>query len=213
MSSTRISPLPDTPRMLAQPDALRAELGTSVSDGDLTGLLVQATGLIEAYLFRPLLMADYLDVFRFPGDVRPMLVQARPVMAVAGIKINGVDLDLDGLDIDLAAGIIYPPACGFSGCCYGPNRVSITYTAGFVVAGMKDGDGTPLPPTLPSHIERACLDTAKAIYHAGDRDPLVRSESEQGIGSTSYLDPDPSNGGLPASAAAMLAPWRGSGIR
>lgn len=228
MSSVRISPLPETPYTLADVATLQAELG-GTADG-LAGYLQQATALIETFISRPLGKADYLDTFRLNGHARRSLTLGRfPVLSVASLSIDGADWALDSLDLDPNSGLLYPPGfgCGagagdgLSTCGYAlastpawcGYRITVGYSAGYVLPGMVDDDGgAQLPPTLPADLVRACLDTAKALYHARDRDPLVRSETEQGIGSTSWLDPDAAAGGLPRNVAAMLGSYRRVGL-
>jgi hypothetical protein len=76
-------------------------------------------------------------------------------------------------------------------------KVVITYAAGYV-----------LLTDTPQDLERACIATLGAIYAGRGRDPRVRSEAADGVGSVSYLDPKAGAEALPVEAAALLGPYR-----
>jgi hypothetical protein len=68
--------------------------------------------------------------------------------------------------------------------------------------------GYTLLTDLPQDIERACLIVLQAIHSSRGRDPHIRSESADGVGSVSYLDPRSVSDALPAQAITLLQPWR-----
>lgn len=77
------------------------------------------------------------------------------------------------------------------------NVVAVTYVGGFT-----------LLTDLPQDIERACLIVLSAIHSSRGRDPHIRSEAADGVGSVSYIDPRAASDGLPAHATTLLQPWR-----
>ena len=80
--------------------------------------------------------------------------------------------------------------------------VQITYDTGWQLLTDEAGVG------LPHDLERACLEVIKAGYYARGRDPMLRSESVEGIGSSSYMDPRGGSHGLPPQASALAEPYR-----
>jgi hypothetical protein len=77
-------------------------------------------------------------------------------------------------------------------------RTTIRYTAGYTL----DGAQRNVPPDL----ERACIIIVKALFHARDRDPALRSETLEDVGSFAW-----STGmsrAIPPDAAAILAGFR-----
>ena len=78
-------------------------------------------------------------------------------------------------------------------------KVVITYSAGYT-----------LLTDTPQDLERACLVTLAAIHAARGRDPRLRSETADGVGSVAYLDPRAGAEALPVEAAALLMPYRKS---
>jgi hypothetical protein len=75
--------------------------------------------------------------------------------------------------------------------------LQVTYAAGYT-----------LLTDLPQDLERACLDLCATIWASRGRDRSLRSESADGVGSVSYLDPRDSAGGLPQAIADALASYR-----
>lgn len=207
MTTIATAQAPDT--LLAALDDLKAELqNASFEDPALTGYLRQASAMATSFVGAPILLNSYRDVLRLErSPQREILLGRRPVVAIDTITADGQDLtdEIDpGSDLDPDAGILHAP-----GGCHGwRGRIVVNYRAGYLGPGMDAPDGLSAPG-LPADISRAVLITARALFYAPSRgDPQLRSESEQGIGSTSWLDPDGSAGGMPIDAAAMLAPYR-----
>ncbi|MFW7268830.1 hypothetical protein ACMAUO_12780 [Gluconacetobacter sp. Hr-1-5] len=207
MTTIATAPAPDVP--LAALDDLKAELqNASFDEPALINYLRQASSMAASYIGSPVLLNSYRDVLRLErSPLREILLGRRPVAAIDTIMANGQDLtdvvDPDS-DLDPDAGILHAPA----GCCRWHGRIIVTYRAGYLGPGMDAPDGLTVP-ALPPDISRAVLITARALFHAPSRgDPQLRSESEQGVGSTAWLDPDGSAGGMPVDAAAILTPYR-----
>lgn len=110
-------------------------------------------------------------------------------VTVDGAALAGTDYELDGA---LLYRLSSDRRVDWAG-----NKVVIDYQAGF----------TPLT-NLPADLERAALEWIKAAYSARGRDPLLRSQSVQDVGSESYLDPRAGMEAMPPQCAALLDPWR-----
>lgn len=172
--------------------------------GDLTDILLQASQAVTSYLGRPLLIADREERIRIrPGDVQLSLrMTVWPVTGITAVLRDGNSLPIppDGWDYDVTCGILYPSESHL----WGPGCYILQYRAGWVAPGQIDDGGNAIPSTVPADVRSAVLTTARALYYAQSRDPLLKSESEQGVGSTSWATPDVSSGGLPSDAAALL---------
>lgn len=188
-----------------------AEADTS-QDTVLLPMLLAASAAVQSYIGRQITIADWSDRIRIaPGDRRlSLLLGVQPLLSITSVLRDGQALSepADGWDFDPLCGILYPS----DGPWWWPGRYSVTYRAGWVVPDMSDADDNALPVTLPADIRQAVLTAARAFYSARDRDPLLKSESEQGVGSTSWATPDAVSGGLPADAAAMLSRYLPSGF-
>lgn len=203
--SFRLSPLQGD-QALASLDDLKADLSIdgTASDTTLTRYLLDASSAVLAYIGRPILRAQWRDIVivREGQRLMGMPLGALPVLSLDAITRNGSDWDADDIaacQIDNAAGLVFPPRWAF----WPPGRYVIAYQAGYELA-----DSAADPPvigTLPRPVGRAVLLTAAAAYHAAARgDPMLRSESEQGVGSTSWTGMTADSGGLPPEAAALL---------
>ncbi|OUL65121.1 hypothetical protein HK16_18900 [Acetobacter senegalensis] len=182
-------------------------------DVDLTRRLLEASGAVLAYIGRPILSSDWRDIMDLRQDQpRISLVLGRyPVTALKVVSINGTAMGGDDLinvfnAMDASCGMLYPPDGGPA--LWHPARYVVTYTAGY---SPPEADGTG--GTIPLEIQRAIRITAAASWHGGDRDPNLKSESEQGVGSTSWVAAASGTGGLPQDAANLLAGYRSGGIR
>lgn len=190
----------------------------SIADSDtsqdsvLTNMLLAASSAVQRYIGRQITVADWSDRIRIRNGDRLLSLSlgVHPVLSVAEVLLDGQVLPVpaEGWDFDPLCGILYPP----NGHWWWPGRYSVSYRAGWAVPGMKGADDKPLPVTLPPDIQQAVLTAARSFYSAKDRDPLLKSESEQGVGSTSWAMPDALSGGLPPDAAAFLSRYLPSGF-
>lgn len=209
---------PAQPVALALRESLKADLGITddSQDSRLDDLLLDASGLVLDYIGRPILDSTWRDVIKIRGDEQrlSLMLGVYPVTKImAFVPQGGAPLSpeqIAGLDLMADSGIIYPPASG--SVVWSPGQYVVTYQAGYT-APSRDKDGTPQSGTLPRAISSAVLLAAKASWHAAYRDPLLRSESEQGTGSSSWSATAAGSGGLPQSAADMLASYRSGGLR
>lgn len=204
--------------MASQTDGTQADLplvslqslmdALSITDGNaggcLTDILLQASRAVTSYIGRPLLIADREETVRIrPSDIQLSLKMAVwPVTGITAVLRDGKPLPAptDGWDYDVTCGILYPS----DGQFWMAGRYVLQYRAGWVAPDQVDDNGSAIPSTVPADVRSAVLITARALYYAGDRDPLLKSESEQGVGATSWVTLDASSGGLPPDAAALL---------
>lgn len=176
--------------------AVSDELGTP--DQRLLGLIDQASSLIGDYLGRELARATVRETFRLDWSddgLAPLFLARTPVATISALVDGGAALDVSSLDFDPASGLLHR--------CRQSHVTVVTYDGGYVLPGQPNRD-------LPASIERACIDTVVALWHrAGRGDPMIRSESVEGIGATSYLDPaSGSAAALPPTAVAILEGYR-----
>ncbi|MEW9274406.1 phage head-tail connector protein [Gluconobacter oxydans] len=201
---------------LASLEDLKTDLGITDAQSDqaLQRFLMDATEVVLAFIGRPLLSQTWQDqvfVRHFPRTLS-LLVGAYPVQKVLGILRNGTALSQDEVDDLVIAdecGEIYRPDTERP--FWPPGRYEITYQAGYQPPASQD-DGTALPGNIPRPIQLAIRRVAAASYYAEGRDPALKSESAQGIGSTSWVTPDPTLGGLTPEAAGLVQRYQSSGI-
>lgn len=186
---------PPTQTALTTPTAIKAELPEAKPSVALRipGLIEQASGIIVGYLGRDLARATVKDTFYGHHHHQSVLVLSRtPVASVDTVIAAGAEQDGGSLNIDMMTGVFY---------AFG-HQVQVTYDGGYLLPGQQGRD-------LPYAIERACIDLVLALWwRSGRGDPMIRSESVDGIGSTSYLDPAPGMAAaMPHAVAASLQPF------
>ncbi|HEV7458228.1 MAG TPA: hypothetical protein VGN96_15765 [Roseococcus sp.] len=142
------------------------------------------------------------DVWPEPGTHRIRLSRT-PVAAVVSVIEAGATLSADDFAIDAPSGVLRRLSADAPRCWQGA-KVVVEYEAGWLLPGV----ASPLAPNLPAEIETAVIEMVKAAREARGRDPMLRSESVQGVGAVSYLDPARGAEDMPPQAAALLAPYR-----
>lgn len=193
-----------TERKLTTAAALRAEIGASTSeasDARLDDLILRASRAIESYCGRTFAKETLSEVFRCPYG--PLLALTRyPVATLTSVTEDGTVLDGTAYETDTVAGRIYRLSSD-ARICWSAAKVTVVYDAGFI-----------LPPTggstLPPDVEAAALKLAAGLHFGAARDPLIKGESADGIGSVDYwVGGTPgASGELPPDVLALLASYR-----
>jgi hypothetical protein len=167
---------PPTQTALTTAATVKGEVSNASGSAALRipGLIEQASSIITAYLGRELARATVKDTFYGHHHHQSVLVLSRaPVATVDLVLAAGGLQDESSLNLDHATGVFH---------AFG-HQVEIRRRLSAAGPG-----GANLPPA----IERACIDITLALWHRSARgDPMIRSESIDGIGSTQYLDPLP----------------------
>ncbi|MFW7267537.1 phage head-tail connector protein [Gluconacetobacter sp. Hr-1-5] len=217
MRQTILAGPPAQPVALALLADLKADLGVTddAQDSRLTTLLLDASDMVRTYIGRPILSATWRDVIELGPDEKCIgLTLGRcPVTAITAFSARGEAWSADAIGTlgqNSGAGMVFPPDGGPA--MWRAGRYVVTYQAGWVAPSVGD-DGKADPGTLPRSIQQATRLTAAALWHASGRDPLLRSESEQGVGSSSWGSSAPGVGGLPQAAADVLRGLGGVGVR
>jgi uncharacterized phiE125 gp8 family phage protein len=195
---------PPTATRLATLAALKAELsipaGDPSSDVALEGLLGQASAAITRWCGLSMARQQLREAFRLWRPVEVLVLSRGPVSSIAAVTESASALAEADWEVDPGAGLLWRLSGG-ERCRWSACRIVVDYWVGW---RLPEQEGSDLPP----EIERACILAAASMWHARGRDPLLRSETTEGVGSTSFLDPRGGIEGLPPQAAGLLAPWR-----
>ncbi|MGY4572589.1 phage head-tail connector protein [Bradyrhizobium sp. USDA 3256] len=181
---------------LTRLDTVKSELGIVGRDQDdkLKKLIGQASGIVASYCNRVFALETVQETFRVRCGSNGLTTGRYPITEISSIVENDVQLTADDFEADLEAGLIERLR---SGCVvrWPQGKVVVIYAAGY-----------ELPSAVPPPVERATIELVKQFYVSGDRDPLVRSETVEGAGSTDYFAPF--SGGFTPEVEALLAPYR-----
>ncbi|MDQ1081442.1 hypothetical protein [Pseudoroseomonas cervicalis] len=173
-------------------------------DGDpdefyLGELIDAASAIVVGWCCRSFARETVRQTFR--GTLGDCLVLERlPVATDVTVSVDGRAIEAEAFEIEPGTGLLYALS-GFRRCAWQGSFASVTYTGGYFLPGAQNRN-------LPRDVEQACLVTIGALHAARGRDPLLRSESTEDVGSASWLDPRAGMEALPPQAAGMLAPYR-----
>lgn len=190
---------PATASDLTTVDRARTMLGLTAGDDDMLAIAIpQVSQMVVDHCRRPFSVETVREVFRDPSRHGVLLARA-PVTSFLTVTEGETALAVDQYEYDASTGTLHHLSGACRVCWYAPLRVE--YVAGY---SLPADTGTW---TLPAAIERATLLLIGTFLSARDRDPLVRSETVDGIGSTSWWIPHTSS--LPSpEAEGLLAPYR-----
>lgn len=184
---------------LTTPEAVRAEVGLTadgMDDAAINALIDQASGLVADYCNR-VFARDVVKETFYGGSGGALILRRIPVISVSAI--NGVEFSDGSYRLDKSAGMLH---LGF-GCRYGgrwPEVTAITYTAGFALPGEPGRN-------LPMMVERAALLICAALISRRERDPLIKSETVEGIGRTDFYVPGQGSRLPHPEAEGLLQPY------
>lgn len=182
-------------------------------DASLAALISQASSSCSGYLQRPLALQEYRERVRIRGRATAINLSVGPVAAIRSISVDGQPVTtLDELSVDRDRARIEEIGHSPSFGCWASQirQVEITYLAGFLLPGMDepekaDTDLLPLDMfVLPNDIAGGVLGTIQMLRYGQGRDPLLKTESVQGVGSTTWQSMDSAVGAISPDAIAAL---------
>lgn len=179
----------------------------------LADLISRASAACVSYLQRPLALQEYRERIRVRGRMTAINLSIGPIAAIRSISVGGKALtSLDELSIDRDKSRIEDVLSvgGICGAHHHGYDVEVMYVAGFLLPGMNapeanDSDVLRMAATpLPDDVAGGCLGTVQLLRCGQGRDPLLKTESVQGVGSTTWQSMDPGVGALAPDAVAAL---------
>lgn len=201
---------PATNRKLTTVSNLRLDLGygpTQPSDAVLNRLIDVASSAIETYCNRVFARERVRETFDCVAGEDYILLERYPVHEFFELSVDGEIYDPTLYQND--KGFLYRLDEDGHRVPWGGGAFSVEYSGGY---GLPSDDPALPGEQLPFAIQSAVAAEIAAKQAQQGRDPLVRSESEEGVGSTSWfagggLSSSSSSGGLlnPSAAAALDA--------
>ena len=195
---TVISAATTANRRLCTLAAVKQQLAITVSTYDtaLTALIDAASAAIARYCDRGALAEETVsEEWRNVYQDRPLVTERKPITDVASVVVDGTTLAETDYLVDAAAGHLWRLADD-ERVWLSARKVLVTYTAGFLVPDQANA-------TLPWEISQAAVITVAAWRKAENRDPMLRSNSADGIGASSWIA-TADMGALPPQAEALL---------
>lgn len=145
-----------------------------------------------------LLSEPIVETFRLKSEASALYLARRFVTAIVSVVEDGVALDAADYEVEKATGILTRLDDDDEPMMWPCAKVVVTYTAGFAAA--------------PNDLKLAAQAALREHWSAFQRDPLLRSETTEGVGSFTYWVNTGAGGtgGAPVSdfVLGMLAPYR-----
>lgn len=177
---------------------LKADLGIAdtAQDAALADTIREASDAICRFCARPegFGRETVMQTWRLHGAAECLILARDIAPAIASVVEDGVTLAATDY---LLAGSLLRRLSSDAPRAWTARKVVVSYAAGYALLA-----------DTPYDLERACLDLAATIWASRGRDRTLRSESAEGVGSVSYLDPRDGAGGVPQVIADALASYR-----
>jgi uncharacterized phiE125 gp8 family phage protein len=159
-------------------ETVRAELGITYrsEDENLARWITQASNIVARYCNRVFARETIAETFRLATRESDLLLSRYPVQSITSVQENDETLAATDYEVKLENGVL-TRLRDDSPACWSLGKIVVTYTAGY-----------PLLGDLPYGIERAAITLVKQYRFANARDPQLRSENVDGIGSAGYFD-------------------------
>ena len=186
----------------------RTVLGTPQDDDAQIGILIDqasaaAASFCRCQFARETVKESFVRSRAVTGSDGGLLLSRTPVVAIASITNDGALLDPADYEFDPLVGVLFQVA-GCGRLTWGYGGPEVVYVAGYSLPS--DGDGTSW--TLPASIERAAILLVAAYRSSAARDPLIKSESVDGVSSTSWWVPGAADTLPDPEAERLLRPYR-----
>lgn len=172
---------PAANKRLTTPAAVRDAFGYTTGthpDSKLEPLIDQASAAIHRHVKRTFALERVREDLQL-GRTEVVILARSPIVTLhSATEYDGVTLTSSDYLLDSATGLLtrYREPRGIWWSC-GPAQIE--YTAGYLLPGEEDRN-------LPHDVERAALLVVNAYLTGMTRDPLLRSESVEGVGSQSF---------------------------
>jgi uncharacterized phiE125 gp8 family phage protein len=205
MDSILVTTTAASSRALVTLAEVRDALGITDTSSDtaLTRYINRASAAVENHCGRIFARQTYTQTVRTDRARPSILLEQHPIVSITSVVEDDTTLETDEREFDAATGALYRLDGDDVRTDWTDNgKVVIVYVAGYLVP-TQSGAGDD----LPADITEAVIEVVKDRYFGNGRDPRLRSETHEGVGSASYLDPRDGDGPLPARAADLLWPY------
>lgn len=153
-------------------DVALTALGNRISASITAACNVRAAGVTPPTLRQETLS----EAFRITGDPEGLILARRPVVAVTSITELDASLDPDyDFEVDAVSGMVYRLSSD-DRRCWPCGKIVVVYSAGWA--------------TVPEDLKFAASKFVQAVIQQGDRDPLLKSKTTEGVSSFEWwVDP------------------------
>lgn len=175
----------------------KRELGVTdtAQDARIADLIHEASDLLAQWCNRSSFGRETLrQTARLASPVDVIVLQRDLGVLVTAVTEDGVALTAAGFE---RGGVLLYRLRDGVRVAWIARTVIVEYLAGLV-----------LPDDVPPALERACLDLLAGLWHGQGRDPAVRNETTEGVGSVGYFEARADTLPLAADRLAALERYR-----
>lgn len=167
-------------------DAALAIISARVSASITAACNVRAGGAVPPTLKQETLS----ETFRLTSGASALFLARRPIVAVSAITEITTTLDADyDFEIDAAGGVIYRLSSD-DRICWPCGKIAVSYSAGWA--------------TVPEDLKFAASKFVQAITQTGDRDPMLKAETIEGVSSSEFWVDPSKDSVVPAEVLDLL---------
>jgi hypothetical protein len=183
--------------------AVRLELGAAATSADdllITAMIGQASAMAAGFanrVFGVEAIEELQDID--PSSCPWLFVDKMPVVDIISCDVEGQPIALPDLETGGHEGTVIMLKDGKMLPAWPAGRTTIRYRAGYVLEGAQRN--------VPADLERSVIIITKALFHARERDPALRSETVDAVGSWSFQTSGISRA-IPQEAALLLSQYR-----
>lgn len=159
--------------------AVKRELGIidRSEDESLTAWIARASAAVAEHCNRVFLQESITETFRLSSRSETLLLSRFPVAAIESITETDAALESGLYELDAKCGLVRRLTAFGSATSWPATVIVVTYTAGYESIDA-----------LPREVEGAAIALVRQYRFAAQRDPQLRSEDLDGVGSASYFD-------------------------
>jgi hypothetical protein len=181
---------------------VKADLAISGTADDtyLTAIIDDVSIAIASWCGRVFAREEVTETFRPAKRVDALPLSRWHNVDISAVTIDGESHDITDIEVD--GSLLYKLDADGDRTQWERAKIVITYEAGYLLPEDDDRD-------LPLDIERACIAIVKADYFGRTRDPNMRSDATDGLGSIAWhVGGHRTGSGWSSDVEALLAPYR-----
>lgn len=192
----------------------------AATDIYLKRVIRQVSSAISRYCNKVFALQTYQDVFRpqqdhwpvtLPNRTAPLMVTQSPLVSITSIVVKRGTEDVTlvagtDFEVNLKTGELWRLDSYGNPRGWDAVKTTVIYVAGYTLP-CQTGSVNTLLDNAPD-LEDAAIRMVKARWLAKDRDPFLKTDQVDGVGSQTFWIPDSPDGNFPPDVQELLNDYR-----